>query len=334
MVKARHIALAGALGLGLGLLAPRPMSFAGRTVVITGGSRGLGLVMARQFAEEGARLVILARDEEALGRAEAELHARGAQVLALACDVRERAQVERAISYVVAHFGRLDVLINNAGVIPVGPLEHATLQDFEETMAVHYWASVYTILAAFPHMKRQGGGRIVNISSLGGKVAFPHLVPYCASKFAVVGLSDGVRAEFAKDNILVTTACPGLMRTGAHLHARLRGRHEREFAWFALLDSLPLVSTDARWAAHRIIEACRHGTPNLTFPLYVRALVLLDELFPNLSADLVRLTERVLPRPTGPEGDRMKTGRESPSAWAPSFLTRLSDRASRENNEL
>src|SRR5919204_4977066 len=221
------------------------LDFKDRTVVITGGSRGLGLVLAREFAAQGARLAILARDRAELERAEKHIASRGAQVLALPCDVRDRRQAQGAITRVVDHYGRIDVLVNNAGVIQVGPVEHMTIEDFEEAMAVHMWGPLYTMLAAVPSMRHQGGGRIVNIASIGGKIAVPHLLPYSASKFALVGLSDGMRAELAKHRIAVTTVCPGLMRTGSHLNANFKGRHELEFALFSLIDAWPLTSINA-----------------------------------------------------------------------------------------
>ena len=89
------------------------------------------------------------------------------------------------------------MLVNNAGIIQVGPLEHMTIDDFEEAMATHFWGPLFTILAALPHMRGRGGRRIVNISSIGGKIAVPHLLPYTASKFALTGLSEGLRAELA-----------------------------------------------------------------------------------------------------------------------------------------
>ena len=140
------------------------------------------------------------------------------------------ADAERAVERVVSRHGAIDVLVNNAGIITVGPLEHASIEDFEESMAVHFWGPLHTMRAAIPHMRRQGGGRIVNISSIGGKVGVPHLAPYCASKFALVGLSEGFRAELLRYGLYVTTVCPGLMRTGSARHAVVKGQHLLEFA--------------------------------------------------------------------------------------------------------
>lgn len=98
-------------------------------------------------------------------------------------------------------------------------------------------------------MRRQRGGRIVNVSSVGGKIGVPHLLPYTASKFALTGLSEGLRVELKRERILVTTVCPGLMRTGSPRNALFRGKHKREYAWFAIADSLPLLSISAESAA-------------------------------------------------------------------------------------
>src|SRR5438067_5832771 len=309
------------------------LDFKDRTVVITGGSRGLGLVLARAFAAEGARLAILARDRAELERAEKDIASRGGQVLALPCDVRDRRQAQGAIARVVDHYGRIDVLVNNAGVIQVGPVEHMSVKDFEDAMAVHMWGPLYTMLAAVPTMRRQGGGRIVNIASIGGKIAVPHLLPYAASKFALVGLSDGMRAELAKDGIHVTTVCPGLMRTGSPVNAQFKGRHRDEFTWFVLGDSLPLASIDARRAARQIIKACRYGDPHLTITAQARAAVALSALFPGLVARALDLSNRVLPGPAADGGDQLKTGWESQSPLASSLLTRLTYSAAERNNE-
>jgi NAD(P)-dependent dehydrogenase (short-subunit alcohol dehydrogenase family) len=321
--------------VALGRLRKREaIDFKGRSVIITGGSRGLGLILARQLAAEGARLTLLARDAAELQRAEQDVTRYGGEVFTAVCDVRDRDDVEQAIQQVIDRYGHIDVLINNAGMIQVGPLEHMSLDDFEDAMAVHMWGPLYTMLAVAPHMRRQGGGRIVNISSIGGKVAVPHLVPYSTSKFALVGLSDGMRAELAKDHIYVTTVCPGLMRTGSPPNVAIKGQHRSEYAWFAISDALPLVSIDAERAARQIIDACRHGDPELTITLQARLLSIANYVFPGLVGNTMALVNRLLPGPTGAEGDQAKTGWESQSALAPSVLTRLSDQATAQNNEM
>lgn len=329
------LAGAGLVAAARALSRQKPLDFRDKVAVITGGSRGLGLLIARELAGEGARLAILARDPEELDLARRELAALGGhRVLALPCDVRNRDDCRWAAEAVIERFGRLDVLVNNAGIVQVGPLEHMTVEDFENALDVHFWGPLHLTLAALPHLRREKGGRIVNVSSIGGKVAIPHMLPYVASKHALVGLSDGLRAELAKEGIYVTTVCPGLMRTGSHVNAQFKGKREQELAWFAVSDALPLTSMDARRAARRIVKACRYGEPHLTLTFQAKTAAAVATLAPGLTARVQELANRLLPGPAGEDGREARPGWQSPSRWAPSFLTRLSDRAAVENNEL
>jgi short-subunit dehydrogenase len=328
--------LGAGLALGLLMRAARQSaySFRDKVVVITGGSRGLGLLMARELADERARLALLARDESELQRAEDELDARGAEVLTVVCDIRKQDEARAAIHRVVEEFGRVDVLINDAGVMQVGPLDHLTVSDFDEAIAVHTYGPLYMALAVLPHMLDRGEGRIVNIASIGGKIAFPHLLPYTTSKFALVGLSDGLRAELRRSNIFVTTVCPGLMRTGSPINVRFKGHNRQEQTWFTISDSLPGISINARRAARRIIEACRRGASVAYVSAPSRLAVLVDGLAPSLVAQMMAAVNGFLPAPHPDRADESFTGRESQSQWSPSLLTRLSDRAAAANNEL
>jgi short-subunit dehydrogenase len=327
----------GALVLARGWRRRHAFDFSARTVVITGGSRGLGLVMARKLAAEGARLALLARSEAELDRAAAELRSTypGVDVLPIVADVRKRYDAERAIAQIFDRFGSVDVLVNNAGTIQVGPIDHMKVADFDDAMNTHFWGSLYMILAVLPHMQRQGEGRIVNISSIGGRLSLPHLVPYSASKFALAGLSDGLRAELAQQNITVTTVFPGLMRTGSPLNAMFKGQRPQEYAWFTISDSLPLSSIDARRAARQIIDACSHGDAELIITIQAKLAVALRTAFPEIFADAMALMNRLLPGPAAsPDGDRARPGYESESKWAPSKLTEPTYRAAERNNEL
>jgi NAD(P)-dependent dehydrogenase (short-subunit alcohol dehydrogenase family) len=185
-----------------------------------------------------------------------------------------------------------------------------------------------------PVMRRRGFGRIVNITSIGGRIAVPHLAPYCASKFALVGLSDAIRAELAPHGIHVTTVAPGLMRTGSPINAQFKGRHQDEYAWFAISSSLPGITISAERAASQIIEACRYGDPELTITLPARMAAIAEELAPATVARVMSVVSRMLPGPNGPQGDHARRGRESESKWAPSFATTLSDKAAVLNNEV
>lgn len=311
------------------------MSFEGRSVVITGGSRGLGLELARCFAAEGARLTLLARSEEELERAaqtlEAEFEAPDVELMT--CDVTQVDEVNRVVDEILDRRGRIDVLINNAGIIVAGPVEDITRGDVEEALDVHLWGPYNLMQAAVPAMKGQGG-RIVNISSIGGLVAVPHLMPYTVSKFALTGLSDSMRAELAQDDIYVTTVCPGLMRTGSHVNAWFRGQRTKEFSLFALVGASPFFSVNSRRAAQKIVRACRYGKEHLTFTLSARLLKGADRLFPDFVGSVMKQVSRLLPSSKSQEGSERRRGIDSTSAVAPSALTYLSDRKVSKNNEL
>ncbi|MEP6915788.1 MAG: SDR family oxidoreductase [Acidobacteriota bacterium] len=329
-------AAAGAAAVLVGSRAVRrrhAIDFAGRVVVITGGSRGLGLVIARQLAAEGARLCLLARDEAELERAR-EHFTDATEVMALRCDVRRRADVRFAVDTILDRWRAIDVLINNAGVIQVGPLEHMTTEDFENAMATHFWGPLHLMFEVVPTMRRRGFGRIVNISSIGGRIAVPHLAPYSASKHALVGLSDAVRAELDQYGIRVTTVTPGLMRTGSAVNADMKGHHEMEYAWFAIADSLPGLSTAAETAGARIVDACRYGDPELTLTLPARIAMIANNLAPRAVAKAMMIANRFLPPANGDSGDQHRRGGDSTSRWAPSLATVLTDRAAAMNNEI
>jgi NAD(P)-dependent dehydrogenase (short-subunit alcohol dehydrogenase family) len=305
----------------------------GRTALVTGGSRGLGLAIARELGRLGAHVILAARDQTELELARQDLVSRGVQVSVLVCDLTDRAEARRIVEQAVAERGRLDVLINNAGVVQVGPLEHMNTADFEQAMDVHFWAPLQTMMAAVPVMREQGGGRIVNISSIGGRLGVAHLVPYCASKFALTGLSTAMRGELVKDGIFVTTVSPGLMRTGSPFNTWFKGRHREEFAWFTVSDSMPLLSMDAARAARQIVDACRCGDAELVVGWPAKLAVIANAVAPSAVALGMRIVNALLPAPGG-IGDRSRSGWQSLSTWAPSRLTRLTEQAAVANNQV
>jgi short-subunit dehydrogenase len=294
--------------------------------------------MARELAREGARLTLIARDADELERAARDLRTRypDVDVLTVAADVCRRDEGARAVAQAVDRFGGVDVLVNNAGIIQVGPIDHMKISDYDEAMQTHFWGPLYMVTAALPHMRRQGAGRIVNISSIGGRIAVPHLLPYSASKFALAGFSEGLRTELARDNIVVTTVFPGLMRTGSPVNALFKGQHPREYAWFAISDSLPLASINAERAARQVIAACRYGDAELVITIQARLAILARHLVPELFADAMMLINGLLPAPAGREGDVAQPGHQSESkaAGPPSPLTATTYTAAAANNEM
>ena len=303
-----------------------------KAVLITGGSRGLGLVLARHICAGGGNVALIARDSEELVRAKTDLAPYGTIVLTIECDLLDNEQIRSAVRRVIDRFGKIDILINNAGIIEVGPLEHLSREDFERAMQLHFWAPYELISQVVPEMRIWGGGRIVNISSIGGKIAVPHLASYSVSKFALTGFSDAVRAELAHDNIHVTTVAPGMMRTGSHVNAKFKGKHDDEFAWFAASAGAPLISMNADRAARKILAACRRGQPSLTLTFAARTAILGNALFPNITGYAMKIVSRFLPERAGKEGDHSRAGRQLPRR-APEWMTRMADEATRRNNE-
>lgn len=336
---AKRLLISAALSAGayaaarMAVALSRRYDFRDRLVMITGGSRGLGLLMARRLADEGSALVICARDGDELEAAANELRLRAPFVAAYVCDLTQPQDIQSLFDRIHREIGSVDVLINNAGIIQVGPVETMTLADYHQAMAIHFWAPLLCIEHVLPDMRRRGEGRIVNIASIGGEIGVPHLVPYGASKFALNGLSQGLRSELAKDGIYVTTVCPGLMRTGSHRHALIKGQHRAEYAWFSIGDALPLVSMSADRAARKIINACRYGRAKLTLSFPAKLAECMNTLAPELSADVNSLVAGMLPGPGGIGRTAVK-GYHATSEWSPSFLTTLSDRAAERNNEL
>jgi len=301
----------------------------GRVVLITGGSRGLGLLLAREYARHGARLALTARSGSALERAGGELRERGVDVVTVECDVSDPRSVSAMIGSVVAEYGRIDVVVNDAGQIEVGPLESMTVRDFRDAMNTNFWGAFNVIHAAFRHLPK-GEGRIVNISSVGGIVSVPHLLPYSASKFALQGFSLGLGVELARRGVRVITVAPGLMRTGSPINASFKGDAEAELAWFSVADSLPLLSMSGERAARAIVRASRRGDPLLVLGLPAKLAAIAQALMPSSVAHASALVNRWLP--TGTSTDK-RAGSEV-EARAPAWLTALGDRAAARNNEL
>ena len=333
-VKIGAIAALGYLGIKTAVREWRRIDLRRKVVVITGGSRGLGLVLAREFADLGARVAICARDEAELRRAHENFLSSRDNFLTVACDVSDRAQVTKMVAEVRDTLGPIDVLVNNAGTITVAPVENMTIADFEEAMRTHFWGPVYTSLAVMDEMKERRRGRIVNISSIGGKIAVPHLLPYDASKFALSGFSQGLRAELGKYRVWVTTVYPGLMRTGSPRNAQFKGQHRKEYTWFTVGDSIPGASMNARRAARKIVSACVHGDGEVVLGLPAKAAARIHSLMPGIVNELLGLGNRFLMPDPADGQDAPRRGFESETAITRSVLTALTRAAERENNQI
>jgi short-subunit dehydrogenase len=244
--------------------------------------------------------------------------AKGATVLEVVCDVTDRRSVEVAVERVQHDLGPVDVLVNNAGIMAVAPLLNQSKRHFEEAMDTNFYGAMHTTFAILPGMLERRKGSIVNIASIGGLVAVPHMLPYTASKFALVGFSRGLHAEVKSGGVNVLTVCPWLMRTGSHLHAKVGGKRDAEYSWFSLGATLPLIAFPAELAARQIVEATATGKSELLISAWALIAARIGANAPTWTAAFLSLVNRALPAASPLSGDAQAEGRDIPGA--PSVL--------------
>lgn len=348
MARARRndmaLGIGSALALAVGAVAlartvavrRQRMDFRGQSVLITGGTRGLGLLLAEEMGRAGARVSICGRDPEGVEKARLWLRAKGVDVMARACDLGDRGEAERFVDEVALERGGIDVLVNDAGVIQVGPLETVTADRVESVMRANFFSAAYVTLAALPYLRsRDGGpGRIANITSFGGRLAVPHMLAYTASKHALLGFSEALRVELgaASDGVRVTTVIPGPMRTGSVYNAQFAGKQHQEFAWFALASSVPVASMDARRAARRIVRGIADGAPRVNLGATAWALEIGRRIAPDLMVTAMQLFGKLLPEGSGYRGE-LARGRDVAGKLAGSAAMQGTNDIGRKTNE-
>jgi NAD(P)-dependent dehydrogenase (short-subunit alcohol dehydrogenase family) len=258
----------------------------------------------------------------------AELQARGAQVVTVPADISVQDQARQVVQTARERFGRLDLLVTNAGVIQVGPASAMRTQDFADAMDVMFWGVVHPTLAALPLMRERSGGKILVITSVGGKIPAPHLLPYTAAKHAAVGFAEGLRVEAARHGVTVTTAVPGLMRTGSPQNALFTGDQQAEHRWFTAADSLPLLSIDAEKAAAKLVNAALRGKPEVVLTPAAKLATRLHGLAPSTTLRLIAVANRLLPGEDSRKPPIPGRAAEQPTRWF-TALTALTRRAAR-----
>ncbi|HET6436710.1 MAG TPA: SDR family oxidoreductase [Anaeromyxobacter sp.] len=327
---------AGATAYLLARSLRHPQRLAGGTALVTGGSRGLGLLIAQELGRRGMRVVICARDEQELERARQKLAAAGIDATALPCDVTDREGMRTLVADVEENIGPVDLLVNNAGIIQVGPAETMGIEDYRLAMDTMFWGAVHASDAVLPGMRARRHGVVVNITSLGAAVAVPHMAPYSAAKFAMRGWSEAMGAEAAKYGVLVVTVVPGLMRTGSFGHALVKGKRYAEASLFSLAASLPLLTVGADRAARRIVQAVERGERVLVLGTPAKLMRVMHAVAPGPLVGLLGRLNRLLPSTPRDEGgdDRMPLPAELfRRGLARSILTALGERAAKRYNE-
>lgn len=198
-----------------------------QTVIITGASQGIGKATALLFARQGYNIILAARHAERLEAAATEVESLGREALAISCDVTDPQQVDNLVQKALAHFGHVDVLINNAGIFCLGAVEEFELSDWQQIIDTNVWGYIHTIHALLPHFLERGNGTIVNISSIGGIVPIPYQTPYTTSKYAVTGLTKALQAELSPKNIQVCGIYPNFIRTSINERTIIRGKNQQ-----------------------------------------------------------------------------------------------------------
>lgn len=259
-----------------------------KVILVTGASSGIGRETAVALAGQGAQLVVFARRRGLLEKTAQDVSERGGQALVVIGDVTKREDLERAVMGCVERFGRLDVLVNNAGVGLFAAVEESSEQDLDRIMAVNFKGVVNGVQAALPVMRRQGHGHIINVASTAGRRGSPYVGAYCASKFAVVGLTESLRTELLGSGIRVSLVCPGATRTSFFdVAIRRRDRHEGLVG--------PVESAED--VARRIVRLIRHPkAENVAQPIRRKLFFILNILAPSLVDRLLARILKVDPR--------------------------------------
>ncbi len=250
-----------------------PVPLDDKVAIVTGGSSGIGCATALALAEEGVHVSLAARTESALCEVADEIRSLGCESLAVPTDVTCREQVDRLVAETLARWGRVDILVANAGVYVRAPVRELTVEDVERSMAVNFYGVLHTVLAVQPHMLERGSGHIVLVSSLDGKKGIPHDAPYVAAKFALTGYGDVLRQELRQAGVQVTSVFPGRVDT-------------------PMIETLevPLMSPKMppEAVAKAIVSALRWPRPEVIIPFRGRLLHWVDVLSPRLGDWIVR----------------------------------------------
>jgi NAD(P)-dependent dehydrogenase (short-subunit alcohol dehydrogenase family) len=254
-----------------------------KVAVVTGGAAGIGAELVRQLSSAGSAVVIADLAKDAAQRLADELIARGGRIAVCPTDVSRFDDMERAVQTAVQQFGRIDLIFNNAGVGLAGELRDLELADWQPIVSVNLWGVIHGVHAALPVMLRQGSGQIVNISSAAGLVPRPGMVPYAATKFAVVGLSTSLRYEVEDLGIRVNVVCPFHVATSIFQNTKFRNIDPE-----AMLSAIPLRQLPVQRCVEQILTGIRKNKAIIVMPRFARFEWLLYRYFPRAASLLLR----------------------------------------------
>lgn len=261
--------------------------FRGRVAIVTGGASGLGQALCEELGRRGAVVVVTDVNEPGARAVAAGIEAAGGRASAARLDVRDAAAVTALVEGTAAAHGQLDLMINNAGVAVTGEAQDLGLEHWRRVVDVNLWGVIHGATAAYAVMARQGSGHIVNVASLAGLSGFPTVSPYATTKFAVVGLSQSLRAEGEDLGVKVSVVCPGFLQTAIYDNGIYVGSRKED-----ALAQVKLKMMDAGRAARLTLDGVARNRAFIVFPFYTRLLWRLVRLSPGIAAPLHRATVR------------------------------------------
>ena len=248
------------------------MNFKNKVVVITGASSGIGEAAAEQFAKKGANIVLVARRKDRLEEVEKKLSKYSIKILVQVCDVSDKKQVKQMSETVIDTFSKIDILVNNAGFVIYGKVEELSIEDIESQMQTNYFGMINCTKHFLPHFLKQNSGHMVNVASVGGSFGIPGIASYCATKFAMLGFSEGLRHELHETNVGVTVVSPIMVRTALFDHPSFKNFTKRATG----------ISLSSETVANAIIKAANSSRLEIVVPSVVRIAIWFKQTFPFL----------------------------------------------------
>jgi len=246
-------------------------SFQNNVVVITGGSTGIGRATAIEFAKKNANIVLVSRNKEKLEKLEKELQKFNVSVLVCICDVSDKYQVLEMTNTVLEKYGSIDILINNAGFAIYGSVSELTIEEIQSQMETNYFGMIYCIKNFLPSMLEKKSGHIVNVASVAASFGLPGIASYCASKFAMLGFSEGLKHELSKSGVGITVVSPIMVRTNFFDHPSFQ--HMPKYSSISLSD---------KTVAKAILRAANSPRLEIIIPSVVRCAIWIKNTFPYL----------------------------------------------------